>query len=64
MKSIFKNWKTSLIGGGALTTGLVQLINTGDIKASLPTLLIGLLGLFSKDFNVTGNGKQNESNPK
>jgi hypothetical protein len=54
MKNITKNWKTSLVGGGALATGLMQLIQTGDFKAALPTLLMGLIGLLAKDGGVTG----------
>lgn len=54
MKHILRNWKTSLIGTGALGTGLHQLIETGDIKAALPLLLAGLLGLIAKDGDKTG----------
>ena len=53
IKNIIKSWKTSLIGGGALTLGLVKFIQTGDIQACLPELIIGLLGLFAKDGDQT-----------
>lgn len=62
MKKYLKSWKTSLIGGGALTTGLVQFIQTGSIREAIPAILIGIIGLLAKDFDVTGTN--NESNPK
>lgn len=54
MKNILKSWKTSLIGGGALTNGIMTFVETGNIKAAIPMLLMGILGLFAKDSNVSG----------
>lgn len=55
MKKLFRSWKTTLIGGGALTAGLTHFIQTGDFKGAIPTLIIGLLGLLSKDFDVSNS---------
>lgn len=55
MKSILRNWKTSLLGGGALTGAVINFAeNPSDIKGSLLMAAIGLIGLFAKDHNKTG----------
>lgn len=53
IKNIFKSWKTSLVGGGALTLAITTFAETGDWKQCILPALIGLLGLFSKDSNAT-----------
>jgi len=56
MKTILRNWKTSLLGSGAISTAIVQYAqNPNDLKTPLVMAVIGLLGLFAKDGNVTGN---------
>lgn len=58
MKTILKNWKTSLLGGGALTTGVTIIINDpNEWKAGVTAMVIGLIGLMAKDGNVTGGVK-------
>lgn len=55
MKTIIRNWKTSLIGGGALTTGLTMVINDpSQWKEAVGLCIVGLLGVLAKDGNVTG----------
>lgn len=55
MKKILKNWKTSLIGGGVLTTGLTMIINDpSQWKEGLITMAVGLLGIVAKDGDKTG----------
>jgi hypothetical protein len=55
MKTILKNWKTSLLGGGAFTTGLTLIINDPtQWKQGAGMCLIGLIGILAKDGNVTG----------
>lgn len=51
MKTMFKNWRTTLIGGGALTAGITEFVETGDWRKALPLLLLGLLGLLTSDAN-------------
>jgi hypothetical protein len=49
---MFKNWKTSLFGLGALITGIAQLLH-GDIPGGI-TAIFGSFGLFAaKDANTT-----------
>jgi hypothetical protein len=55
MKSILKNWRTSLIGGGALTAGLTVIINDPtQWKEGVSMCIVGLIGVFAKDGKVTG----------
>ena len=55
MKNIIRNWKTSLLGGGALTTGLTLIINDPtQWKQGVGMCLVGLIGIVAKDGNVTG----------
>lgn len=50
-----KNWKTSLLGGGALTAGLTIIINDpNQWKEGLVACAVGLIGLVAKDHDVTG----------
>lgn len=59
MKNVLKNWKTSLLGGGALTGAAANLINDPtNWKQSVLMALVGLLGLFAKDQDVTGTHGQ------
>jgi hypothetical protein len=55
MKTIFKNWKTSLLGGGVFTTGLTLIINEpNQWKEGVAAMAIGLIGLLAKDGDKTG----------
>lgn len=55
MKNIIKNWKTSLLGSGALAGGLINYIqDPTSLKESLIMIVVGFIGLLSKDANVTG----------
>ncbi len=52
LKNVFTNWKTSLIGSGALAEAVINYqSNPEDIKGTLILAAIGLLGLFAKDGN-------------
>ena len=55
MKNIIRNWKTSLIGSGAIA-GAVSLFmaNPSDWKTPLSMVILGALGIVAKDGNVTG----------
>lgn len=55
--TFFKNWKTSLLGiGGTATITLGQMIQTGhvDFNTLLTGIVVGLIGIFSKDATKTG----------
>lgn len=55
MKSILKNWKTSLLGGGVLTAGITIIINDPNSwKEGLLSMGVGLIGLLAKDGDKTG----------
>lgn len=55
MKTILKNWKTSLLGGGVLTTGLTIIINDpNQWKEGVIAIAGGLIGLIAKDGDKTG----------
>lgn len=55
MKNIFRNWKTSLLGGGVLTTGLTLIINDpSQWKEGVTLVVTGLIGLLAKDADKTG----------
>ena len=60
-KLIFKNWKTSVVGLASLVVG--GLIHTGKVSpesgATVTALLAGMLGVASKDSNVSGNAGSN-----
>lgn len=52
-----KNWKTTLAGiGGALVIGTASMIQSGQIGAKDWAMMAvsAILGVLSKDFNVTG----------
>jgi len=50
MKTILRNWKTSLLGTGALSAGVVNFANNpDDLKGTFIMLIIGLVGLFASD---------------
>lgn len=54
MKHVLRNWKTSLIGGGALTGAITNLIeNPHDLKGSLILAAVGIIGLLAKDANIS-----------
>lgn len=57
MRNIFRNWKTSLLGGGVLSAGITLIIaDPNQWKVGAVTCITGLLGLFAKDSDVTGKG--------
>lgn len=58
-----KNWKTTLGGIIATIGAILKLINPGfeipdEVSAALVTVGIFIIGLFSKDNNVTGGTVQ------
>lgn len=54
MKNVIKNWKTSLLGGGAIAGAVTHFVqNPNDWKQSAFMALVGILGLFAKDSDVT-----------
>ncbi len=55
MKNILKNWKTSLLGTGALATAITMYVaNPNDWQTPLGVLLTGVIGLIAKDSDKTG----------
>ena len=55
MKNILKNWKTSLLGTGALATAITAYVaNPDDWKTALGIFITGVIGLIAKDSNQTG----------
>jgi hypothetical protein len=55
MKNIIKNWKTSLIGGGALTGAVTLFIdNPTQWKEAIGMAIVGLIGILAKDGDKTG----------
>ena len=55
-----KNWKTTLIGvGAAVATVAGQLLTAGtmDSKTWISAIFMACIGVFAKDFNVTGGTK-------
>jgi hypothetical protein len=55
MKAILRNWKTSLLGTGAIGTAISAYVqNPDDWKGALSILIVGLIGLFAKDNDKTG----------
>lgn len=56
---MFKNWKTSLLGGLAIAGSLAQCFHTGHVDfGCLGSFVAGLGLLFAKDHNVTGGTVQ------
>lgn len=56
-----KNWKTTLVGAaiaGALVTLTALQTGSVDLRTALIAGGIALLGVVSKDFNVTGGTTQ------
>jgi hypothetical protein len=52
---IFANWKTSLAGGAAILIMLCDMLGVPiPAKDELLAAILGILGLASKDGNVTG----------
>lgn len=50
---MFKNWKTTLAGIGAVITGVATVVK-GDIVGGVSAIIAGV-GLFgAKDYDVTG----------
>lgn len=55
MKNIIRNWKTSLIGSGALAGAITLVLNDPtQWKEAVGMAVVGLLGIVAKDGNVTG----------
>lgn len=55
MKNILKNWKTSLLGTGALATAITAYVaNPDDWKTALGIFITGVIGLIAKDSDKTG----------
>ena len=55
MANILKNWKTSLLGTGALATAITMYVaNPDDWQTPLGVLLTGIIGLIAKDSDKTG----------
>ena len=55
-----KNWKTTLTGIiGACATWLITYLSTGtvDVKTLTIGLVLVVLGVLSKDFDVTGGNR-------
>jgi hypothetical protein len=50
MKKFLFNWRTTILGGGILTSAVVSFAeNPSDLKTVLVLGLTGLIGIFSKD---------------
>ena len=50
---MFKNWKTSLAGLGAVITGIATIVK-GDIVAGITAIITGVGLAGAKDYDVTG----------
>lgn len=48
-KNILSSWATTLLGGSLLGDAVLKISETGDWKASLPEIVMGLIGIFSRD---------------
>ncbi len=57
---MFTSWRTSLIGVAAvIIAGLVKLgYISVEMGATISSVLVGVIGLLAKDFNVTGGTKE------
>ena len=57
---MFKSWKTSAMGVAAIfIAGMTQLgYITPEMAGVISGILVGLVGLFAKDSNVTGGTKE------
>jgi len=54
---MFKNWKTSLFGLGALITGIATIV-AGDIVSGVTAILTGLGLIAAKDSDVNLNDRK------
>ena len=50
---MFKNWKTSLAGLGAIITGIATALK-GDIVGGVSAVITGVGLVGAKDYDVTG----------
>jgi hypothetical protein len=50
---MFKNWKTSLAGLGAVITGIATIVK-GDIVGGVTAIITGVGLVGAKDYDVTG----------
>jgi hypothetical protein len=50
---MFKNWKTSIAGIGAILTGVATFI-TGDVVGGVTAIITGVGLIGAKDYDVTG----------
>lgn len=50
---MFKNWKTTLSGLGAVITGVATIVK-GDVITGVSVIITGLGLVSAKDYNVTG----------
>lgn len=68
--SALTSWKTTLLGVASLFVAAMQSYGDGTIAAALQdprvqtAVLIGAIGLFAKDSNVTGGTVGQPSTPK
>jgi len=54
---MFKNWKTSLFGLGALITGIATIVS-GDVVGGVTAILTGLGLIAAKDSKTDLNGRE------
>lgn len=50
---MFKNWKTTLSGLGAVITGVATIVK-GDVVTGVSVIITGLGLVSAKDYDVTG----------
>lgn len=50
---MFKNWKTSLSGLGAIISGIAVVVK-GDIVGGVTAIITGIGLIGAKDYDVTG----------
>jgi hypothetical protein len=50
---MFKNWKTTLAGLGAIITGIATIVK-GDIVGGVSAVITGIGLVGAKDYDVTG----------
>lgn len=50
---MFKNWKTTLSGIGAVITGVATIVK-GDVITGVSVIITGLGLVGAKDYDVTG----------
>ena len=50
---MFKNWKSSLAGLGAIILGVAKVVS-GDLSSGVTSVIAGVGLLMAKDFDVTG----------